>query len=31
MIPATDDFIVEYSPTGKTIHFDLPEGLLDLN
>ena len=31
MIPATDDFIVEYSPTKKTIHFDLPEGLLDLN
>lgn len=31
MIPAVDDFIVEYSPTQKTIHFDLPEGLLDLN
>ena len=31
MIPATDDFIVEYSPTKKAIHFDLPEGLLDLN
>lgn len=31
MIPATDDFIVEYSPTKRTVHFDLPEGLLDLN
>ncbi len=31
MIPATDDFIVEYSPTRKTVHFDLPDGLLDLN
>jgi 16S rRNA processing protein RimM len=31
MVPAADDFIVEYSPTNKTIHFDLPDGLLDLN
>lgn len=31
MIPATDDFIVEYSPSRRTVHFDLPEGLLDLN
>lgn len=31
MIPAVDDFIVEYSPEQKTVHFDLPEGLLDLN
>ena len=31
MVPAVDDFIVEYSPTKKTVHFDLPEGLLDLN
>lgn len=31
MIPAADDFIVEYSPTARTVHFDLPEGLLDLN
>ncbi len=31
MVPAVDDFIVEYSPTNKTIHFDLPDGLLDLN
>lgn len=31
MIPAADDFIVEYSPSGRTIHLDLPEGLLDLN
>lgn len=30
-IPATDDFVVEYSPTRRTIHLDLPEGLLDLN
>lgn len=31
IIPAVDDFIVEYSPTRRTVHFDLPEGLLDLN
>ena len=31
MVPAADDFIVEYSPSGKTIHFNLPDGLLDLN
>ena len=31
IIPAVDDFIVEYSPTKRTVHFDLPEGLLDLN
>lgn len=31
MIPAVDDFIVEYSPTARTVHFDLPDGLLDLN
>lgn len=31
MVPAADDFIVEYSPSGKTLHLDLPEGLLDLN
>lgn len=31
MVPAADDFIVEYSPTKKTIHFNLPDGLLDLN
>lgn len=31
MVPAVDDFIVEYSPSGRTVHFDLPEGLLDLN
>lgn len=31
MVPAADDFIVEYSVSGRTIHFDLPEGLLDLN
>lgn len=31
MIPAADDLIVEYSPSGKTIHFNLPDGLLDLN
>lgn len=31
MVPATDDFIVEYSPSRRTVHFDLPEGLLELN
>lgn len=31
MVPAVDDFIVEYSPSGRTVHFNLPEGLLDLN
>lgn len=31
IVPAVDDFIVEYSPTGRTLHLDLPEGLLDLN
>lgn len=31
MVPAADDFIVEYSPSGRTVHFALPEGLLDLN
>lgn len=31
MIPATDDFIVEYSVGRRTIRFDLPEGLLTLN
>ncbi len=31
IIPAVDDFIVEYSPTQRTVHFSLPEGLLDLN
>lgn len=31
MVPAVDDFIVEYSPSGQTVHFNLPEGLLDLN
>lgn len=31
MVPAVDDFIVEYSPSRRTVHFDLPEGLLDLN
>lgn len=31
MVPAVDDFIVEYSPTARTVHFDLPDGLLDLN
>lgn len=31
IIPAVDDFIVEYSPTERTIHFELPDGLLDLN
>lgn len=31
MIPAVDDFIVEYSPAGKSIHFEIPDGLLDLN
>ena len=31
MIPAADDFIVEYSPSGRTVHFELPDGLLDLN
>lgn len=31
MVPAADDFIVEYSPSGRTVHFELPEGLLDLN
>ena len=31
MVPAADDFIVEYSPSGRTIHLDIPEGLLELN
>ena len=31
MVPAADDFIVEYSPSGRTVHFELPDGLLDLN
>ena len=31
IIPAVDDFIVDYSPTKRTVHFGLPEGLLDLN
>ena len=31
MIPAADYFIVEYSPSGRTVHFELPDGLLDLN
>ncbi|MBO5805506.1 MAG: hypothetical protein J6R10_01440 [Tidjanibacter sp.] len=31
MVPATDDFIVEYSPSRKSVLFDLPEGLIELN
>ena len=31
MIPAADDFIVEFSIENKTVHFALPDGLLDLN
>ena len=31
MIPAADDFIVEFSEERKSVHFSLPEGLLDLN
>lgn len=31
MIPAVDDFIVEYSTSEKSIHFSLPDGLIDLN
>ena len=31
MIPAADDFIVEFSEECKSVHFSLPEGLLDLN
>lgn len=31
MIPAADDFIVEFSTERKSVHFSLPEGLLDLN
>ena len=31
MIPAVDDFIVEYSPSRRSVLFELPEGLLELN
>lgn len=31
MIPAADDFIVEFSIERKSVRFDLPDGLLDLN